>query len=242
VQKALYPDESTPGMAHVILMSSSGGILAGDRMDVSILAESGTASRIGTQAATKIYKMNSGFATQNISITARKESYVEFLPHQIIPFRSSRFFQEVELNVHKGSTVVYSETLSAGRTASGEDFDFDLCFLKLEARNSEEGRLMFTDAAKLEPGKHEMDWLFGGKKIWSTTYVIGQDPEGMKEQVIRLIKQNSILGGCSILPSECGFVVRVLDNSIDRIRRLTEELASMVRNHAKAQSVSSIGR
>ena len=46
VQKALYPDSNLPGMAHAYLMSSAGGILQGDRMEIDIIAGSGTSSRL----------------------------------------------------------------------------------------------------------------------------------------------------------------------------------------------------
>jgi urease accessory protein len=233
VQKALYPDSRLPGMAHVYLMSSAGGILQGDRMEIDIVAGNGTASRITTQAASKIYKMDSGYAAQTVSISARDSSYLEFLPYQIIPFKSSRFFQSVEIQLGQSSTVVYSETLAAGRTASDEHFDFDLCFLKMRARDAKD-KALFLDAAKLEPGKNDMEWLFAGKAIWSMLYVITHDFESIQKQANTAIKEHSMLAGCSVLPRDCGLVIRMLDDSIDRIRSLTDSVAGIARNHALA--------
>lgn len=231
VQKALYPDTDLRGMAHIYLMSSSGGILHGDRMEIDIIAGESTLSRITTQAATKIYKMDKGYATQTVSISAQTASYLEFLPYQIIPFKSSRFLQEVDIQLDNNSTVVYSETLSAGRTASGEHFDFDLCFLRMQARDAK-GKVLFADAAKLEPGKDEMEWLFGGKTIWSMLYVIAADYENMQKRVNAVIKEHSVLAGCSVLPHDCGLVIRMLDDSIDKIRSLTESIAGIARMFA----------
>jgi len=233
VQKALYPDSRLPGMAHVYLMSSSGGILHGDRFEIDIIAGSGTSSRITTQAATKVYKMDKGYAAQTVSISAKDDSYLEFIPYQIIPFKSSRFFQQVDLEIAQSSTVVYSETLSAGRTASGESFDFDQVFLKMHAHDSR-GKLLFTDAAKLEPGKDDMEWLFGGKTIWSMLYVISPDSESIQSRINDAIEDHSILAGCSILPHGCGLVIRMLDDSIDRIRNLTDSIADIARGRARA--------
>lgn len=231
VQKALYPDSSLPGMAHLYLMSSSGGILHGDRMEIDIVVGSGTSSHITTQAATKIYKMDKGYASQMVSVSVHEASYLEFLPHQIIPFKSSRFFQQVDVQVGQESTVVYSETVSAGRTAADENFDFDLCFLKMQVRDST-GNVLFADTAKLEPGKDEMEWLFGGKTLWSMLYVIAPDFESIQKQVDMKIKEHSILAGCSVLPHECGLVIRMLDDSIDRIRSVTDSVAEIARSHA----------
>ena len=230
VQKALYPDSDLPGMAHAYLMSSAGGILQGDRIEIDIIAGSRTSSRITTQAATKIYKMNKGYAAQNITISAHDASYLEFIPHQIIPFKSSRFCQQVDIQMEQNSTVIYSETVSAGRTASGENFDFDICYLKLEGRDTK-GNLLFADAAKLEPGKDELVRLFGSKTIWSMIYVITPDFEGIRKGINVAIKVQSMLAGCSILPHDCGLVIRMLDDSIDKIGRLTDAVANIVRNH-----------
>lgn len=233
VQKALYPDSGLPGMAHVYLMSSAGGILQGDRMEIDIVAGSGTASRVTTQAATKIYKMDRGYAAQNIAISARDASYLEFLPYQIIPFKSSRFYQQVDVQLEQNVTVVYSETVSAGRTASGENFDFDICFLKMAAHDGK-GKVLFADAAKLEPGKDELVRLLGGKSIWSMIYVVTPDFENINRQVDAAIKDSAVLAGCSVLPHDCGIVIRMLDDSIDKIRHLTEAVAGIARSRALA--------
>jgi urease accessory protein len=239
VQKALYPDSGLPGMAHVYLMSSAGGILQGDRMEIDITAGNNTSSRITTQAATKIYKMNRGYASQSVAITARDASYFEFIPYQLIPFKASRFYQQVDIQLGQNSTVVYSETVSAGRTASGENFDFDILVLNLTARDSK-CNVLFADVARLEPGKDDLERLFGDKTLWSMTYVITPDSESVSRQVSAMIKDSSMLAGCSILPHDCGLVVRMLDDSIDRVRHLTDAVAWIARS--RALSVSSAVR
>ena len=231
VQKALYPDTEHPGMAHVCLMSSAGGILQGDWMEIDIVAGNNTSSHITTQAATKIYKMDRGYAAQNVAISARDASYLEFIPYQLIPFKSSRYCQQVDIQCEENSTVVYSETVSAGRTASGENFDFDICLLKMAVRGSN-GKVLFADAAKLEPGKEDLERLFGGKTLWSMIYVITPDFEIISRQVNAAINDHSMLAGCSILPHDCGLVIRMLDDSIDRVRQLTDAVAEIARSRA----------
>jgi urease accessory protein len=234
VQRALYPEHKAPGMAHIYLMSSAGGILQGDKMEIIVDAGKNTSSRITTQAATKIYKMEHGFASQTVSLCAHPGSYVEFLPHQLIPFKSSRFYQEVTLAVSPESTVVYSETLSGGRTASGENFAFDVCFLRMTAREMN-GGVLFSDVCCMEPEKMRYELLFGGKTIWSTIYVITpRDHESIDREIMEIIGRHGILAGCSKLPHDCGLFVRILDDSIDRVRDLTVAVARVARKHAVA--------
>ena len=232
VQRALYPDGSMPGMAHIYLMSSAGGILQGDRMDVKIDAGANTVSRITTQAATKIYRMDRGFASQQVDISARVGSYIEFVPYQLIPFKSSRFYQDVNIHVADSSTVVYSETVCAGRTASGEKFDFDVCFLRMTARD-QKGMMLFSDVCKMEPEGRQFEHLFGSRTIWSTIYIItALKQESIDRELNAAIGDRSMLVGCSTLPRDCGLVVRILDDSIDRVTDLVNAAVKIARKYA----------
>lgn len=231
VQRALYPERSHSGLAHIYLMSSAGGILQGDRLEIDIRAGKDTASRITTQAATKIYRMNKGFGLQVIGISAAENSYVEFLPHQLIPFRSSRFCQSVDMRVWPNSTVVYSETISAGRMASGERFDFDLCFLKMTAKDAK-GKVLFSDACSMEPAGRKFELAFGGRTIWSTVYIVTpHEHNEMDREIAAAIESRSMLAGCSILPNDSGLLVRILDDSIDNIVDLTSMVVKIARRH-----------
>ena len=57
VQKALHYDESIPSMAHVFILSPSGGVLQGDRYRTDITSQNNAIAHITTQGATRIYKM-----------------------------------------------------------------------------------------------------------------------------------------------------------------------------------------
>ena len=244
VQRALYPDRSMAQMAHIVLMSSSGGILQGDRLSVDIAAGAHTVSRITTQASTKVYKMFSGFASQKVRILAGRGSYLEFLPHSIIPFKHARFFQEVSIQISSSATVLYAETLSAGRIAHGEEFDFDIYFMKFTARSGN-GKLLFADNLKVEPTQKTKQLItnsFGGKTILSTIYIFC--PSGDTDSIERSVKPyfavdrnqysvekgfNSIIVGFSRLPDDRGIVAKMLSNSIDKIRAATETISACVK-------------
>ena len=143
-QKALYYDENLPNMAHLFIMSPSGGILQGDRYRMDISLANNAVSHITTQGATRIYKMNSNYATQLININIGKDCYLEFIPDQIIPFRNSRYYQKVSLNVDPSATLIYSEIIVPGRVAMGELFSYDLCNLKTIGQNTEKN-IKFID-------------------------------------------------------------------------------------------------
>ena len=53
-------------------------------MDVEL--KNNAISHLTTQGATRIYKMDSNYATHMVTINLKNNSYLEFIPEQIIPY------------------------------------------------------------------------------------------------------------------------------------------------------------
>jgi len=233
VQKALHYDESIPSMAHLFILSPSGGVLQGDRYRTDIELKNEAISHITTQGATRIYKMNSNYATQMINLTVGKNCYLEFLPEQLIPYKNSRYYQRVTFNVDDSATLVYSETIVPGRVAMGELFDYDVCCLKTLCYDDKQ-EMKFHDNCILEPKKQTMNSLgiFGNKTAHSMMYVVTKQEciEELYETINQLFKDNDeIIGGASILPNNSGLSVRVLSNSSELNKITVYNIAQIVR-------------
>ena len=233
VQKALYYDETIPSMAHVFVLSPSGGVLQGDRYRTDIELKNGAISHITTQGATRIYKMNSNYATQMINLNVGKNCYLEFLPEQLIPYKNSRYYQRATFNVDDSATLVYSETIVPGRVAMGELFDYDVCCLKTLCYDDKQ-EIKFHDNCILEPKKQTMNSLgiFGNKTAHSMMYVVTKQEciEELYETINQLFKDNDeIIGGASILPNNSGLSVRVLSNSSELNKITVYNIAQIVR-------------
>jgi len=233
VQKALYYDETIPSMAHIFVLSPSGGVLQGDRYRTDIELKNGAISHITTQGATRIYKMNSNYATQMINLNVGKNCYLEFLPEQLIPYKNSRYYQRATFNVDDSATLVYSETIVPGRVAMGELFDYDVCCLKTLCYDDKQ-EMKFHDNCILEPKKQTMNSLgiFGNKTAHSMMYVVTKQEciEELYETINQLFKDNDeIIGGASILPNNSGLSVRVLSNSSELNKTTVYNIAQIVR-------------
>ena len=233
VQKALYYDETTPSMAHLFVLSPSGGVLQGDRYRTDVELKNGAISHITTQGATRIYKMNSNYATQMINLNVGKNCYLEFLPEQLIPYKNSRYYQRATFNVDDSATLVYSETIVPGRVAMGELFDYDVCCLKTLCYDGKQ-EMKFHDNCILEPKKQAMNSLgiFGNKTVHSMMYVVTKQEciEELYETINQLFKDNDeIIGGASILPNNSGLSVRVLSNSSELNKITVYNIAQLVR-------------
>lgn len=232
-QRALYLEEALPNMAYMYIISPSGGILQGDRYRMDITLRNHAFAHITTQGATRIYRMERNYATQIINIDVGEGCYFEYIPDQVIPYRDSRFYQEANLSVHDNATLLYSEMITPGRVASGEHFDYDICYMKAIAKDHN-GSLKFIDVAMLEPKKRDMN-VFGvlsNHDVVGNMYVITKNkklPElnvGINAALEAIPK---IYAGASILPGNCGVGVRMLGNSASDLRYAIYEIIRVAR-------------
>lgn len=245
IQRAMYLEESVPTMAYIYIMSPSGGILQGDRYRIDITLSNNAFAHVTTQGATRIYKMEKNCGTQIVNIKAGEGSYLEYIPDQIIPFHNSRFYQEVELSVHNNATMIYSEMIVPGRVASGEKFEYDICYIKTTARNHL-GKTRFIDTVKLEPKKENLtvDGILGSFDVVATVYIVTgeQYVKNLQYEISETIKQfkDNMSGGVSILPARQGMVIRILGKTAGDVRNFIFKVIAIARNQIIGASFSGI--
>jgi len=233
ILRALYLEISLPDMAYLYVISPSGGILQGDRYRIDVSLKNNAVAHMTTQGATRIYGMNSNFATQILNITVDDNCYLEYIPDQIIPYKNSRYYQKVNLNVHDNSTLIYSEVITAGRVAMGESFEYDICYLKIHCTN-QDSKIRFLENTKIEPKKQRLKdfGILGKYDTVGTVYILTR-----KENVIPLentinkdIKNTDTVSiGTSIISDESGIIIRILANKTDDIFDIIYKILEITR-------------
>ncbi|MGZ5470615.1 MAG: urease accessory protein UreD [Nitrososphaeraceae archaeon] len=232
-QRALYLEESLPSMAYIYIISPSGGVLQGDRYRIDIKLAKNAIAHITTQGATRLYRMDKNFATQILNISLDSNCYFEYVPDQIIPYRDSRFYQSVNLNLHDDASLIYSETIVPGRMAMGESFDYDVCYLKTIAK-SHSGSLKLVDTALLEPKKNQLKrfGILEEFNMLSNMYLLvpSKYVSILNEKINEdIIKYDKVVARCSVLPNDSGIVVRILGNMIDNIKEVIHHILKICR-------------
>ena len=233
IQRAVYPENSLPGMAYLYIISPSGGILQGDRYKTDIIMKNNAVSHITTQGATRIYSMNSNSASQMVNITLDENCYLEYIPDQIIPYQNSRYYQKVNLNIHDDATLIYSEVLTPGRIAMNESFDYDICYLRTYCKN-QNNRFRCLENMKIEPKKYDMKTrgVLGKYNIVGTVYVLTKKEKIQNlEEIIneKIQKSELITFGTSILPNESGIIVKILGNNTENIFEKIYDIVKITR-------------
>ena len=217
----MYIDTALPGMPFIMVLQQGGGMLQGDRYRLDISCGEGAAIHVTSQSATKLYKCDDNFITQIVTITAGKDSVVEYLPDMTIPYRNSRFFQRLDLHIDPEATVIVGEVLTAGRIAMGERHDYDIYFAQTNAY-APDGRLLAVDTVKLQPpaGSVESPALFGPYDAFGVLSVFSRKlPLPQLTRVVRealaadTVVARKAIAGVSELPNASGISVRILGTS-----------------------------
>ena len=243
----MYLEETLPSMAYVYIISPSGGILQGDRYKIDIKLDTNAIAHVTTQGASRIYKMETNYASQIINIKVKEGSYFEYIPDQIIPFRNSRFYQEVHLNVHDKATMIYSEVIVPGRVASGEAFEYDICYIKTVGKN-QLGKPRFVDTVKLEPRKQNLrtEGIFRNLQVVGTIYIVTKESfvsdiyYEIGDKIKAIEPRGKISAGISILPARQGMIVRILGNSSDNVKKIVFDVLGITRKKIISGSFSGI--
>lgn len=241
IQKALHYDDFCLDLAYLYIVSVSGGILQGDRYETNITMEEKSKAHITTQGATRIYGMNNNYATQIINITLKNDSYLEFIPDQIIPYRNSRYYQRVNLNIHDSATMIYSEIVTPGRIAMGELFEYDLCYLNMRVTN-QENYLRLLDVTNLDPkNKLETFGVLGDNRIFGSIYILTRkNVKKIHEKIKETISKSRVSSGVSIIKDDSGLIVRILGDETDTIKDVILEIVKCVREICIGFSISDI--
>lgn len=140
------------GESLVHLHNLSGGVLGGDHLHLDVDLQAGAHVQLTSTGATRIYRHRTGRPSSMSSNRFRinEGALLEYLPDQIIPYAGSKFQQETEIDMcSKDAGLFWWETITPGRAASGEAFQYQRLALRSTIRT--DGKPIALDRFRLEP-------------------------------------------------------------------------------------------
>ena len=244
IQRALYPERSISDMAYIYLISPSGGILQGDRYRTDLELKNNAICHFTTQGATRVYSMNTNSASQIFNITLKDTSYLEFIPDQIIPFKNSRYYQKVNINIDKNSSLIYSEVLTPGRVAMKESFEYDIYYFKTHCLDQEK-KIIFWENTKIEPKKQKLSnfGIFGENTVLGTVYLLTKKEKILELEIAingELEKFKQLFIGSSRLPKDSGLIIRILGNETEDVFKVVFKILEIARNKILGKTFTKI--
>lgn len=238
VQKELYCDEGMPEMPVVYILSSGGPNVDGDRYYQEIEMRKGAFGHITTGAATKIAEMKDNFSAMYQSLVMEEDSYLEYMPEHIIPFKNSRFVSYTDITCHPSATLFYSELYTCGRKhRDNEIFKYDILSVTCNARRPS-GEPLFREKFLIEPPKVNMRniGIMGGFDMYANVVVL--TPRDKADKIYEATSaaytpSKGIATGITRLPNNAGLLYKVLGMEAQPIKAIVREFCNTVRMTVK---------
>jgi urease accessory protein len=166
-----FPTGDSGALVH--LHNVSGGVLAGDRLELQVDVQPDARVQLTTTGASRVYRAQAATpaAIQMNTIRVEEGGVLEYLPDPVIPFAGSRYRQETRIELTPGAGLFWWETLAPGREAFGERFDYNLLEIRLDL--IADGQPIALERIRLEPHQRPLSSLARlGPCLYSTTFYI----------------------------------------------------------------------
>lgn len=146
--RVLFPLPPAGEPPEAALVTTSGGLVGGDRLTVTVAARENAACTVVAQAAEKVYRSLGAEAAVSVRLSAAPGAWLEWLPQETILFDGARLRRATLIERAPGSCVLAGEMLVLGRTARGERFRTGFLRDAWEVRR--DGRLLWADALHVD--------------------------------------------------------------------------------------------
>jgi urease accessory protein len=174
--QALEPmDLEGDGVATLLLLNPTGGLLAGDRLETDIVLGPGSRVCLSTPSATRVYRSPGPVAVQRVTMDVGRGAALEWLPDHLIPSPGARLRQTTEIRLAADATLLYLDAWATGRAARGEAWGFDLLDSSLLVRD--EAGLLLRERSILA-GHPRRDGLGGTEGFAYAATFVAMRPAG----------------------------------------------------------------
>jgi urease accessory protein len=146
--RVLFPMPAAGDPPVAVIVTTSGGLVAGDRLDIHVELAPGTAAHVTASAAEKVYRSTGRTTTIKQTLSIGAGAVLEFLPPETILFDGARLRRETIIDLAPGSAFLGGDIIVFGRRARGERFASGFLREVWELRC--DGDLVWGDALHLE--------------------------------------------------------------------------------------------
>ncbi len=235
VHKALYWDEAMPTLPCVFLITTTGGILQGDRFHTVVNMAPDTQAHLTTQAGTQIHSMDANYAAQTQELIIGDNAYLEYLPYPMFPHAHSRFLTHTRVTIAANATLIYAETLMPGRKYHklGELFEFDIFSSTVQVERPD-GKELLTEKYVIEPERQSLRQVGQMMDFDVFGNVLLLTPKAHADTIFAQMpasydREAGVAAGASRLPNDAGLIYKVLGRESQPVQAKIREFWSIVR-------------
>jgi urease accessory protein len=219
----------------LMLMSSSPGILDGDRYNLKIELSEGSCLHLHTQSYQRLFNMKEG-AVQNMDVNLQKGSSFIYLPHPSVPHENSIFRSNNKFYLTDECNLIWGEILTCGRKLSkgalmenGEVFQFSTyrSITEIFIQN----KLVIKEHLFMQPSvvdPNSIGQLEGFTHQASLIHLNGKNTIASHKDMIYeyLSQQEGIISGVSATAGN-GLIVRILGYKAEQLYEHLKNIAML---------------
>ena len=200
--------------------SFGGGLVAGDRTQLTLCVSGGAQCFLGTQSSTKVYRNPAALPCDHTTRAEVKDhSLLVLAPEPVQAFADSHYTQNQEFHLAPNAGLVLLDWFSSGRVARGERW----AFKHVESRNDVfvGGKRAIVDSILLE--SEELSARMGRFNCLATLLLIGRPMKPAADHLLQAIASRSVEKrtplNCSASPVCGGALLRVAGAEVESVRR-----------------------
>ncbi len=234
--RVLFPTPWAGDPVQAVLVTTSGGLVGGDRLTIEVCLDPGAVAHVTASAAEKIYRSKGPTTVVRQSLAVGAAGALEFLPLETILFDGARLRRETAIELMPGAGFLGGDIVIFGRRARGERFVAGSLHEVWEVRRA--GELVWGDALHLDgevAGIVDHPACFDGAAAFATMILApsAEDPDNFLDGA-RAVQSASVTDGLrGGVTAIAGLVIaRWLATDASLLRRAYAELACHFRRAA----------
>jgi len=234
--RVLFPAPEAGDIPLAVLITTSGGLVAGDEIGVALRLGPGALAHVTASAAEKIYRSTGATTVILQDLSLDGAAWLEYLPPETILFDGARLRRHTAIALAPGAGFLGGGILMFGRRARGERFTHGFLHEEWQVRSA--GALIWGDALHLDgnvAGLMADPPCFDSAAACATLILVPPtgDPRGFVAGA-RVIQQQSLSPGMRVGVSAVGglLVARWLGPDGQKLRRAFADLACHLREAA----------
>jgi urease accessory protein len=118
--RVLFPAPERGDIPLAVLLTTSGGLVAGDRLTVTVGIEDSAAAQVTAAAAEKVYRSTGATTSIAQHLSVGESAWLEYLPPETILFDGARLRRETIVELGPGAGFLGGGIIVFGRRARGE--------------------------------------------------------------------------------------------------------------------------
>jgi urease accessory protein len=231
-----------PQALPAIQMSSSPGLLAGDRIDIQIELAQQTQLYLFTQAFTRVQSMPVATeAQQHTRIYLHEHSRLCYLPHPLVLHRDAALTQSIHISLADNCQLILGEIIACGRVLNRESWDFR--YLSSRINIDYQQQPLLSDNIFWQPQQQPLNVLGQMEQYTHQACLYYINTAASKAEMQQLVNQvytallpdwplenNQYLWGIT-QAADCALCVRALGMSAEILQVLFEEMAKILSMH-----------